>query len=207
MIKLSSIKPNQNNPRLIKDDKFKKLVKSISEFPKMMSLRPIVVDENNIILGGNMRYKALQELGKKEIPKEWIKKASDLSDEEVKRFIIADNVGFGEWDEDVLRLDWNVDELDEWGLDLSIDEKIDNLEDGDEYEDLGIKQSIQVIPKNEYIIITEPEDSDEWGELKRIFKCESVRSGGCKVGSSSDKVGIGTERVFNLKTFKERVGL
>ena len=117
MIKLSSIKPNPNNPRLIKDDKFKKLVKSISEFPKMMELRPIVVDENNIILGGNMRYKALQELGKKEIPKEWIKKASDLSDDEVRRFIIADNVGFGEWDEEMLRVDWDVDELDEWGID------------------------------------------------------------------------------------------
>lgn len=118
MIKLSSIKPNPNNPRVIKDDKFKKLVKSISEFPKMMSLRPIVVDENNVILGGNMRYKALQELGKKEIPKEWIKKASDLSDEEIKRFIIADNVGFGEWDWEDLANEWDVEDLAEWGLDI-----------------------------------------------------------------------------------------
>lgn len=144
MIKLSSIKPNPNNPRLIKDDKFKKLVKSISEFPKMMSLRPIVVDGNNTIVGGNMRYKALQELGKKEIPKEWIKKASDLSDEEVKRFIIADNVGFGEWDEDSLRLDWGVDQLDEWGIEL---EDEDTLFDTDGEIDLSddLKEVYEVI--------------------------------------------------------------
>ncbi len=128
MIKLSSIKPNPNNPRLIKDDKFKKLVKSISEFPKMMSLRPIVVDEDNIILGGNMRYKALQELGKKEIPKEWIKKASELTEEEKKEFIIKDNVGFGEWDEEMLHIDWDVEQLDEWGLELPVKTELNEVD-------------------------------------------------------------------------------
>lgn len=143
MIKLSSIKPNPNNPRLIKDDKFKKLVKSISEFPKMMSLRPIVVDENNIILGGNMRYKALQELGKKEIPKEWIKKASDLSDEEIKRFIIADNVGFGEWDEEMLGLDWDVEQLNDWGLELEeLFEELEAEEDDFDVPEGGIETDI-----------------------------------------------------------------
>jgi hypothetical protein len=70
-----------------------------------------------------------------------------------------------------------------------------------------LKQSIQVLPKNEFIIITEPENSEAWDELKKIFKCETVRSGGCKVGSTSDIVGTGTERVFDLKTLKERLGI
>ena len=165
MIKLSSIKPNSNNPRLIKDDKFKKLVKSISEFPKMMELRPIVVDENNIILGGNMRYKALQELGKKEIPKEWVKKASDLSDEEIKRFIIADNVGFGEWDEEMLRVDWDVNELEEWGIELDVDEN-------SEIDDTDLSDSIEIGYKVEIDCINEAEQEKLYNEfIERGLEC------------------------------------
>lgn len=118
MIKITEILPNPNNPRLIKDDKFKKLVNSIKEFPKMMELRPMVIDENNITLGGNMRLKALKELGYKEIPDNWVKKATELTPEEVRRFIIADNVGFGEHDWEVLQNEWDVSELSEWGLDI-----------------------------------------------------------------------------------------
>ena len=118
MIKLSKIKPNPNNPRIIKDDKFKKLVQSLKDFPKMMELRPIIIDswENPIPLGGNMRLRALKELGYKEIPDEWIKEAKDLSEEEKKRFVIEDNVAFGEWDFDMLANEWEPDELNEWGL-------------------------------------------------------------------------------------------
>lgn len=119
-MKLSEIKPNPNNPRVIKDDKFDKLKKSIAEFPKMMALRPIVIDENSVIQGGNMRYRALIDLKFKEIPDDWVKKASDLTDEEKKRFIISDNVGFGEWDFEVLANEWDVDDLKEWGLDFPI---------------------------------------------------------------------------------------
>lgn len=119
MKKLSSIQPNKDNPRFIKDDKFEKLKKSIKEFgDKMMPLRPIVIDENNVILGGNMRHKALLDLGYTEVPDDWIKKASDLTEEEKKEFIIKDNVGFGDWDYDMLANEWNEEELMEWGLDL-----------------------------------------------------------------------------------------
>ena len=97
-MKLSQIKLNPNNPRVIKDEKFAKLVKSITEFPKMMALRPIVINNDNVVLGGNMRLKALKEIGYKEIPDEWVKRADDLTEEEARRFIIADNVGFGEHD-------------------------------------------------------------------------------------------------------------
>ncbi len=144
MIKLSEIKSNPNNPRVIKDDKFKKLVKSIQEFPKMMALRPMVINNDNIVLGGNMRLKALQELKYKEIPDEWVKKASDLTEDEARRFIIADNVGFGEHDWEVLANEWDVEELTEWGLDIpNFDTKILDAEDDDfEVPEGGIETDI-----------------------------------------------------------------
>ena len=116
MIKITDIKTNPNNPRLIKDEKFAKLVKSINEFPKMMELRPLIVNSDNVILGGNMRFKALKELGYTNIPKEWVKRADELTEDETRRFIIADNVGFGEHDWDLLANDWDSQELEEWGL-------------------------------------------------------------------------------------------
>ena len=139
MIKLSTIKPNKKNPRFVKDEKFEKLCKSIESFAeKMMPLRPIVIDENNIILGGNMRFKALKHLGYKEVPSDWIKQANDLTEEEKNEFIIKDNVGFGDWDWEVLANEWNSEELEEWGLDIiGTDVDIDelgtdfNLPDGD----------------------------------------------------------------------------
>jgi DNA modification methylase len=117
-MKLSDIKPNPNNPRVIKDDAFEKLCNSIKEFPKMMALRPMVVDQDNVVLGGNMRLKALQHLGFKEIPDTWVRKASELTEEEKRRFIIADNVSGGEWDWGVLQADWDVAQLEDWGLDI-----------------------------------------------------------------------------------------
>lgn len=119
-MKLSKIKPNKANPRLIKDDKFHKLVKSLREFPEMMVKRPIVVDEANTILGGNMRYKALVEIyGRSgEIPDEWVSVAQGWTDEQKREFIIKDNAQFGEWDVEMLRETWDVDELGEWGVDL-----------------------------------------------------------------------------------------
>ena len=117
-MKLTDIKINPKNPRIIKDDRFKELVKSIEQFPKMMKYRPIITNSMNMILGGNMRFKALQELKYKEIPDEWVRRADDLTEDEKRRFIIADNVGFGEHDWDVLANEWNVDELEEWGLDI-----------------------------------------------------------------------------------------
>jgi hypothetical protein len=116
-MKINLIKPNPNNPRIIKDDKFKKLVQSIKDFPQMLELRPIVIDENNIVLGGNMRLKACQELGLKDVPTIY---AKDLTEEQKKEFIIKDNVGFGEWNWDDLANDWEVKQLTDWGLDLPI---------------------------------------------------------------------------------------
>lgn len=125
-VKLSEIKPNPNNPRIIKDDKFKKLVKSIQEFPEMLELRPIVVNDDMIVLGGNMRLRASKEAGLKEVP---VIKASELTEEQQREFIIKDNVGFGEWDWGVLANEWNESELTEWGLDLPIFEDEPSLEE------------------------------------------------------------------------------
>ena len=115
LTKISAIKANPNNPRIIKDDKFAKLVTSIKEFPKMLELRPIVVNDDMIVLGGNMRLKACKEAGLKEVP---VIKASELTEAEQREFIIKDNVGFGEWDMEMLANEWNAEELADWGLDL-----------------------------------------------------------------------------------------
>jgi len=114
-VKINEVKSNPNNPRIIKDDKFKKLVASIKELPQMLELRPIVVNEDMVVLGGNMRLKACKEAGLKEIP---IIKASELNEEQQRAFIIKDNVGFGEWDWDALANEWDAEQLEEWGLDV-----------------------------------------------------------------------------------------
>lgn len=124
-IAISKIKLNPNNPRLIKDDKFTKLVQSIKDFPEMLNIRPIVVNDDMIILGGNMRFKACKEAGLKEVP---IIKASGLSAEKQREFLIKDNVSGGEWDFELLK-DWDELELDAWGLDLPIFETSDNNSD------------------------------------------------------------------------------
>jgi hypothetical protein len=112
---INEIKPNPNNPRIIKDDKFKKLVKSIQDFPQMLELRPIVIDENNIVLGGNMRLKACIEAGLTDVP---VKQAKELTEEQKKEFIVKDNVGYGEWHWDDLANNWDEQLLTEWGLDI-----------------------------------------------------------------------------------------
>lgn len=138
-VKLSTLKPNPDNPRLIKDDKFYKLVESIKTFgEKMMPLRPIVIDENQIILGGNMRFKALKELGYKEIPTDWIKQANDLSDDQKKEFIIKDNVGFGDWDFEALGNDWDGEMLEQWGLEMYNFADFDDIDYSDKNKELDI---------------------------------------------------------------------
>lgn len=112
---ISQIKPNPNNPRIIKDNKFKQLVKSIQDFPQMLELRPIVIDENNMVLGGNMRLKACIEAGLTDVP---VIHANNLSEEKKKEFIVKDNVGYGEWDWDDLANNWDAQELTDWGLDI-----------------------------------------------------------------------------------------
>ena len=129
-VKISEVKSNPNNPRIIKDDKFQKLVKSIKEFPEMLNIRPIVVNADMVVLGGNMRLKACKEAGIKEVA---IIKADDLTDEQQKQFIIKDNVGFGEWDWEDLANNWDAEQLTDWGLDIP-DFKHEEEAEEDDYE-------------------------------------------------------------------------
>ena len=135
--KIKDIKTNTNNPRYIKDEKFNKLVQSIKELPQMLELIPIVVNEDMVVLGGNMRLKACQKAGLKEVP---IIKASDLTPEQQNQFIIKDNVGFGSWDWDILANEWNTEKLEEWGMDLPIWE--DDLTNNTEYKGLGAEKEL-----------------------------------------------------------------
>ena len=131
-VPINQLNTNISNPRIIKDGKFKKLVKSIKEFPEMLNLRPIVVDEDMTILGGNMRHKACIEAGLKEVP---IKIAKGLTEKQKQEFIVKDNVGFGEWDWDILGNEWQSTKLDDWGLDVwqnADDEKTEGLIEDDE---------------------------------------------------------------------------
>ena len=127
---INEIKPNPNNPRIIKDDKFKKLVKSIQDFPQMLELRPIVIDKNNIVLGGNMRLKACKEAGLTDVP---VIYAKDLTEEQKKEFIIADNVSFGDHDWEMLANQWDANELSDWGIDVPT---FNDLSGFDDIEDL-----------------------------------------------------------------------
>ena len=141
---ISKIKLNPNNPRIIKDDKFKKLVQSIISFPKMLEIRPIVVNDDMIVLGGNMRLKACQEAGLKKVP---VIKAADLTQEQQREFIIKDNVGFGEWDFEMLANEWDAGELVEWGLDVP---KIADPSDPDDLSDsIKTEFKIEVICNSE----------------------------------------------------------
>lgn len=177
LVKLSQIKSNPNNPRIIKDDKFQKLVKSITEFPEMLNLRPIVVNDDMIVLGGNMRLKACKEAGLKQVP---VIMASELTEDQQRRFIIADNVGYGEWDWSMLANEWDAVELGDWGLDVwqqpsdvdysildgaddSLDSQLDELSN-------GVKKAIQI----EFEI----EHFEEASEIVRFFRERGLYIGG-----------------------------
>jgi site-specific DNA-methyltransferase (adenine-specific) len=140
-VKISEVKVNPNNPRLIKDDKFKKLVQSVKDFPEMLNIRPIVVNKDMVILGGNMRFKACKEAGLKEVPVI----ITDLTEEQQKEFLIKDNVSGGEWDWDILANEWDTEQLEEWGLDLPVDfntEVLEAEEDDFEVPEGGIETDI-----------------------------------------------------------------
>jgi DNA modification methylase len=131
-VNIAAIKPNEENPRFITDSKFKKLVKSIKEFPEMLETRPLVVDEDMVVLGGNMRLKALKSAGVFEVPIHQIK---GWTEDQKKEFIIKDNLGYGEWDWDIVANDWDLDKLTDWGLDLPDFPQLEPEAEEDDYEE------------------------------------------------------------------------
>lgn len=171
LVKIGKVKPNEDNPRFIKEDKFKKLVKSIKEFPEMLKLRPIVVNKDMIVLGGNMRLKACAEAGLKEV---YILKAEGLTEEQEREFIVKDNVGFGEWDWDILGNEWDEVSLKEWGLEVwqpEEDKGYEPPENPFEDTDAGYKSQFGVI-------VTCKSEKEQEGVFQRLtddgFKCKIV---------------------------------
>ena len=136
-VPINSIRNNPINPRLVNTAKFEKLKQSIQDFPQMLELRPIVINEDGIILGGNMRYKALVELGYKEVP---VIVAEHITKEQENEFIIKDNLGFGDWDWDILANEWDSVELEDWGLDVWLNE--DDIYNNQEEEEPQPKDKI-----------------------------------------------------------------
>jgi len=175
-VPISQVIPNPTNPRIIKDDKFKKLVKSIEEFPQMLELRPIVVDSNMVVLGGNMRLKACIAAGLKEVP---IIVADNLTEQQQAEFIIKDNVGFGEWDWDLLANQWDVEALEDWGLELPFDNTPVQEAADDDYE---IPETIEVnVVLGDVIEIGQHKllcgsstETDEWAKIMGEELCDLV---------------------------------
>ena len=166
-MKLTEIKANPNNPRVIQDGKFDKLVQSIKEFPKMLEIRPIVVNEHNIVLGGNMRLKACKEAGLKEVP---VIKASELTEDEQRQFIIKDNVGFGDWDWELLSTEWDNEELEDWGLDVwkqgsDLNELQESeLDLDEEFDPVGASKGLQRV----VFIFDGPEEAESYLNAQKV---------------------------------------
>jgi len=175
-VKTKDIIPNTENPRIIKDDKFKKLVQSIKDFPEMLEIRPIVVNNEMMILGGNMRLKAIQEIGLKEVP---IIKAENLTEQQQREFLIKDNVGFGEWDWDALANDWDPSELNEWGLDVpnmdltELEAEDDNFEEPENIETDIVLGDLFEIGEHR-LLCGDSTDSDSVARLMDGQKAEMV---------------------------------
>jgi len=177
LVKIEQIKLNPNNPRLIKDDKFKKLVQSIVDFPQMLEIRPIVVNADMIILGGNMRYKACKEAGIKEIP---VIIADNLTEEQQKEFLIKDNTSGGEWDWEVLANEWDSEQLTEWGLDIpnfEVDEVLEAEED--DFDEAPPENPITVLGDlyeigEHRLLCGDSTDSDQVAKLMNGEKADMV---------------------------------
>lgn len=175
-VKISEIKANPENPRVIRDDKFKQLVNSIKKFPKMLEVRPIAVNADMVVLGGNMRLKACQDAGMKEVT---IVVLDNFNEQEQKEFIIKDNVAFGEWDYELLANEWDVEKLDDWGLNVPVfgtDEPIDysileGADVSDQMTDMAgnVKKAIQI----EF----EPDHYEEAQELVKFWREQKMYIG------------------------------
>lgn len=175
-ISIKEVKENPSNPRYIRDAKFKKLVKSIKEFPEMLEKRPIIVDENMVVLGGNMRLKACKAAGLFDI---WIDKAIGWSEEQKKEFVIKDNVGFGEWDWDILANEWETEILNDWGLDLPKWENDLEIELGNDSEETfdypeGLEQSHVKMVQLFLNTDSEPKFREMELELRKFFDTDNV---------------------------------
>jgi hypothetical protein len=194
LVHISKIRPNPTNPRTIKKAKFRKLVESIHSFPQMLELRPLVVDDDMIVLGGNMRLQACKEAGLMEVP---IIKASELTEEQKQEFIIKDNLPYGEWDIDALANEWDLDNLVQWGMsaaELALAE-IEEMVDESEYDDSPIYPiAPRVAERHDYVMIyTDNEIDYVW--LRNFFNLAEQ--------SDYKSTRVGQGRVISFNEFKK----
>jgi hypothetical protein len=190
-VKITEVIANPNNPRLIKDEKFKKLVKSIQDFPDMLNVRPIVVNKDMVVLGGNMRLKAIKEAGHTEVAVEIV----DWTEDQQKEFIVKDNLGYGEWDWEDLANNWDTEELIEWGLDIPDITKVDKLDEGD------IIISNELDQQSNYIVLKFSTDID-WLQVQSIFELEStysLRANGKTWSKGVGRVIDGVDAILKIK--------
>jgi hypothetical protein len=217
MIPIDKIKENPRNPRTISQAPFDDLVRSLTESPAFMEMKPILVDENWMVLAGNMRRLGLIHLDYTKIPQKWVNVftreiAKEIQDERKKlgkeiptyeelcdELTIKDNLHAGDWDTGKLKSnDWEDEKLADWGLEH--EKKVDKAKDGDVIE---FEQSVQIEPPREYIVIIAEPNSKEWEEMKQMLKLKQVRRGGYKKGSPFDAHSL--ERVLNWKELKKRL--
>jgi DNA modification methylase len=218
-VKIGLVKNNPNNPRIIKDDKFKNLVESIKSFPKMLEIRPIVVNKDMIVLGGNMRLKASISAGLKEVP---IIRAEDLTEDEEREFIIKDNVSGGEWDWNMLANEWEQDELEKWGLDIPdfvSDEILEAEEDDFSVPEGGIETDIvlgDLFEIGEHrLLCGDSTCSDTVAKLMNGEKADMVFTDppygikvvqGKKVGGDKPFGNVGGNNIVKAKEYSEIIG-
>lgn len=186
-VPIESVIENPDNPRFIRDRKFKKLCQSIMEFPKMLEIRPIVVDEDMIVLGGNMRLAACKEIGLKEVP---IIRTGDMTDEEKKQFVIKDNVPFGEWDWDALANGWEWDELVDWGVDMEDPDSVKQKEIKEAQRKID-EMEIQFNEHHDYIVFVFKNVND-WVSVMTNLKLEKMPD---SLSPKAKRIGLG--RVLN----------
>ena len=168
---ISQINPNPENPRSISKLMFQKLKKSLQDFPEMLYKRPLVVDEDNTVLGGNMRLMVLKDLNYREVP---VIRAEGWTEKQKQEFVVKDNVAFGEWDWDVLANEWDVDSLDEWGVALPvINEKLEPV--GDDEPEITVTE--EILEEHNYIVFTFDNQLD-WQVAKEMFDIGTVAKPG-----------------------------
>jgi DNA modification methylase len=208
-VNINEVLTNPNNPRTIKNDKFKKLVKSIKDFPQMLEKRAIVVDEAMMVLGGNMRLKACKEAGVKKV---WVDVAEGWTEEQKKEFIVKDNVGFGEWDWDTLANEWDVDQLDEWGLDVpnfpnELEAEEDDYEEPDDLKvDVVLGDLIEI--GDHRLLCGDSTDSDQVAKLMNGIKWDLMATSppynqGNSCGNLLHTKGLGTGKK-DVKLYQDK---
>jgi hypothetical protein len=225
-IDIKKVKNNLENPRTISRIKYNQLKHSLLILPSFQEMKPMFVNTDMVVLGGNQRLKACIELGFKEVMVEIITKKYfnqvnkhraklNLEKKDDKKWevlepltyqelcdeiVIKDNTHYGEWDWGIIRTNFDTKKVFDWGLEVPINDQIKGIEDG---ETIEFDKSVQIEPPQEYIIILAEPNSEEWEELKEFLKLKKVRRGGYKKGSAFDAVGL--ERVIKYKDFKKRI--